>query len=584
MNYKITYKNPTSQYIPIAAEIACKGKTEIEICLPAWRPGRYELGNFAKNIHGFSVFDDKGKKLPFEKTTKDSWLVKLTKTNFIKINYNYFAADLNAGSTFMNDQQLYVNPVNCLVYVKDKLDEACELKLELPEKFELACGANHARSVRSRREKNLIKTDSFHELADSPFIASANLQHNTYKAKGVLFHLWFQGETKLNWKKMLKDFQKFTESQLEKFGEFPAKEYHFIFQVLPFPAYHGVEHRTSTVLALGPGYDLMTEVYDDLLGVCSHELYHAWNVKTIRALDMFPYDYSKENYSRLGYVCEGVTTYMGDLFLAEAGVKDFVWYKKELEKLLQKHFDNFGRFNYSVADSSFDTWLDGYVAGVPNRKTSIYNEGSLLSLVTDIKIRKNTNNKASLHDVMTAMNQRFALKKKGYTEADYKKIVEEFAGEKLDSLFKNYFNGLHSFESILVEAFEGVGLVIKLSFNPNFANALLGVKTLLVGDKTIVSQISPGSSADLGKIMLQDEIVAINGFKVYNNLEKWVEYFKDTQIELTVMRAGRMLTLFCPHTNKSYFPIYTLVKAKAPSNLQKKTFKKWCSCEWESIV
>jgi predicted metalloprotease with PDZ domain len=43
-------------------------------------------------------------------------------------------------------------------------------------------------------------------------------------------------------------------------------------------------------------------------------------VKTIRPADMQPYDYSKENYSRLGYVCEGVTTYMGDLFLAEAGV------------------------------------------------------------------------------------------------------------------------------------------------------------------------------------------------------------------------------------------------------------------------
>ncbi|MBK6527068.1 MAG: hypothetical protein IPG07_16880 [Crocinitomicaceae bacterium] len=105
----------------------------------------------------------------------------------------------------------------------------------------------------------------------------------------------------------------------------------------------------------------MKEGYDDLLGVCSHELYHAWNVKTIRPADMLPYDYSKENYSRLGYVCEGVTTYMGDLFLAEAGVRDFVWYRKELEKLLQKHFDNFGRFNYSVAESSFDTWLDGYV-------------------------------------------------------------------------------------------------------------------------------------------------------------------------------------------------------------------------------
>jgi predicted metalloprotease with PDZ domain len=575
MKYTITYSHPNTQYIPVEARIETKGKSTIEIQLPAWRPGRYELGNFAKNMHGFGVFDDKGKKLSFQKVSKDRWLVKLNKTKTVLVKYSYYAADLNAGSTFMNDQQLYVNPVNCLVYAVEQVDEPCELTLHLPANFQLACGASH--------KKNVIKTTSFHELVDSPFIASASLQHFTYKTKGALFHLWFQGECQPDQEKLVTDFQKFTNAQLEKFGTFPAKEYHFLFQILPFPAYHGVEHTTSTVLALGPGYDLMTEVYEDLLGVCSHELYHAWNVKTIRAADMFPYDYAKENYSRLGYVCEGITTYMGDLFLSLANVRDFGWYRKELEKLLQKHFDNFARFNYSVADSSYDTWLDGYVPGVPNRKVSIYNEGSLLAFVTDIKIRKNTQNKASLHDVMSALNKKFALKNKGYTEKDYKETVEEVAGEKLDSFFNNYVNGLHSFESILVEAFEGVGLSLKMAPNPLASLAIMGIKTAVIENKTIVKQISPGSSADLGKIMNEDEIIAINGYKVTANIDKWVHYFRDTQLEITVSRAGRLLNLVCPHTNKSYYPVYTLVKSKAPSNLQKRTFKQWCGWDWDGV-
>jgi len=579
MNYKISYTKPNSQYIPVEAEFEIgksKNKSFVEILLPAWRPGRYELGNFAKNIHGFSVVDDKGKKLSFEKTAKDVWKINLNNTKKIKVRYNYFASELNAGSTFMNDQQLYVNPVNCLMYMKEKLDEKCTLTLNLPPNFKLACGAKHA--------KNVISTSSFHELADSPFIASATLQHHSYKTKGVLFHLWFQGECRPEWDKILPHFLKFTDSQIEKFGSFPAKEYHFLFQILPYPNYHGVEHTTSTVLALGPGYEIMKEGYDDLLGVCSHELYHAWNVKTIRPADMFPYDYSRENYSRLGYVCEGVTTYMGDLFLAESGVKDFAWYKTELEKLLQKHFDNFGRFNYSVAESSFDTWLDGYVPGVPNRKTSIYNEGALLAMVTDLKIRKKTQNKFSLHDVMSELNQKFALKNKGYTEADYKKTVEKFLGEKADKLFENYFYGLHSFESILVEAFESVGLNIKMSPHPLHSLAILGVKTQLVIDKTIVKLISPGSTADLGQVQVEDEIVAVNGYKINGNLDKWVEYFKDSQIELTINRAGRILNLICPHTNKSYFPVYSVIKAKAPSNLEKRIFKKWCGGDWDKAV
>lgn len=351
MNYTITYRNPSGQYIPIEAEFDVKGKKEVILALSAWRPGRYELGNFAKNVQGFSVYDDKGKKLSFQKITKDQWLIPLNKQTKIRVRYNYFAAELNAGSSFINDQQLYVNPVNCLVYIKDELDSTCTLTLDLPKNFRLACGANH--------KNNTIKCDSFHELADSPFIASASLQHHSFVCKGIQFHLWFQGECRPDFGRLTGDFQKFTQSQIEKYGAFPVKNYHYLFQILPYSNYHGVEHLTSTVLALGPGYELMKEGYDDLLGVCSHELYHAWNIKSIRPVEMMPYRYEGENYSQLGYVCEGVTTYMGDLFLVESGVRDFSWYKKELEKLLQRHFDNFGRFNYSVAESSFDTWLDG---------------------------------------------------------------------------------------------------------------------------------------------------------------------------------------------------------------------------------
>jgi predicted metalloprotease with PDZ domain len=83
--------------------------------------------------------------------------------------------------------------------------------------------------------------------------------------------------------------------------------------------------------------------------------------------------------------------------------------------------------------------------------------------------------------------------------------------------------------------------------------------------------------------MLEDEILTINGYKINNDLDSWVEYFKDDQIELTISRKGRVVNVMCPNTNKSYFPIYTIEKAKSPSNLQKRVFKKWCSCDWDEI-
>lgn len=580
MNYRITYSNPTQQYIPIEVTFNCESKLELVLQFPAWRPGRYELGNFAKNVKNFAVFNDSNQKLDFKKTGKDRWLVNCSEAKTITVKYYYYASELNAGSTYMDDVQLYVNPVNCLIYVEERQDEPCNLTLEIPENFRLATGAKH--------KNNVIFCENFHELVDSPFIASATLQHQTYSVLGFNFHIWFQGLAEVNWERVLGDFEKFTLTQIEKFSNrrnkvlgFPVDEYHFLFQILPIKAYHGVEHTTSTVIALGPGHNLMNDIYDDFLGVSSHELYHTWNIKSIRPVEMYPYNYAVENFSNLGYVAEGVTTYLGDVFLAESQVKSFAWYKLELEKLLQKHFDNFGRFNYSVAASSWDTWLDGYTKGAPMRKVSIYNEGALLAFVTDMIIRKSSNNKASIHDVMNHLYHHFALKKQGYTESDYQEACTQFSGVDFTSFFADFVHGTRPYESILVDALETIGFTLEMEKNPKHGERILGIKTTEQNGKVGITDIFPGSSAELGALMIGDEIIAVNGMYIHTDLNGTLSHFLENALQLTIHRKGRVLEITCPNTNRAMYPNYKIKKMNVPSNLSKRIFKSWIGYNWD---
>ncbi|MCP2937531.1 hypothetical protein NK983_33035, partial [Salmonella enterica subsp. enterica serovar Typhimurium] len=82
-------------------------------------------------------------------------------------------------------------------------------------------------------------------------------------------------ECRPDFAKLKADFVRFTETQISFWGGFPVPEYHFMFQVLPFKFYPGVEHQHSTVIAIGPGHALNKgKVYEDVLGVSSHELFH----------------------------------------------------------------------------------------------------------------------------------------------------------------------------------------------------------------------------------------------------------------------------------------------------------------------
>ncbi len=421
IHYKLSSQNPASHYIEVEITIDTIANSVLELQLPAWRPGRYELGNFAKNIKRFEAYDENTNSLLVNKSSKDLWQIETNQSKKIIVRYSYHTTEINAGNCYADATQLYVNPVHLCMYVPQRMEEQHIVELQIPDSYKVATSLPNV--------NNLFTAQSFDELADSPIIASAHLQSDFFELDGVKFWLHFNGECKPDWDKIKSDFIKFTQTQIRFWGSFPVKEYHYLFQILPHKFYHGVEHQHSTVIALGAGYNINNgSTYENLLGVSSHELFHTWNIKYIRPTEMLPYDFTKENYARTGYVYEGFTTYYGDVMLLTSGVFNIQQYFETLEERLQKHFHNEGRFNLSVTNSSWDTWLDGYTVGAPNRKTSIYDEGNLIALMLDVLIMKHTNNAKGLKDVCRKLYNDFGKQQKGYTEQDVISICEEMAG------------------------------------------------------------------------------------------------------------------------------------------------------------
>ncbi len=579
MHYIISYRHPHQHLIDIQYTIPSVNADEVLVQLPAWRPGRYELGNFAQNIKTFQPKDSSGKNLKFWKVTKDSWKIQANGIKTVHIHYSYYANEMNAGSTFLDESQLYVNGVNCLLYVPARINEPCELKLQVPKNYQVATGLNKLGAFR-------FSAGDYHELVDCPFIASSSLQKSHYTVQRTIFTVWFQGEINPDWKKLLADFKKFTEAQLKLFGSFPFKEYHFLFQGLPNKFYHGVEHGNSTVIALGPSYALMNgSAYEDLLGVSSHELFHAWNIKAIRPAEMMPYDYSRENYSRLGYVAEGVTTYYGDLMLLRAGVFSEQQYLKTFNELLEKHFSNFGRLNLSVADSSFDTWLDGYKQGVPGRKSSIYTEGALCAFMLDIIIRRNTYNKHSLDDVMRLLFEQFGKKHIGYSEHDYKAAAEKVAAMPLDRFFEDFIWGALNFSHQLEDSLNYLGYELTVKKNTPYEERTLGIKVQVNGEKTVIISVHPDSPADKAGLAVQDEIIAVNAMRVEGNASELCSHFWQMgKLKLVVATARRLKELSISPDGKEYYLNYSVIRNKEITDGQNENHRLWATGESNALT
>ena len=323
-------------------------------------------------------------------------------------------------------------------------------------------------------------------------------------------------------------------------------------------------------------------VYIDFIGVASHELFHAWNVKTIRPAEMMPYNYKKENYSRLGFVYEGVTTYYGDLILARCGVYSSQQFFKELNVRIQKHFDNPGRHNLSVADSSFDTWLDGYTPGIPGRKSSIYDEGCITALMTDLLIRKKTNSKASLDDVMLTLYEDFGKKNIGYTEHDYFSVVEFIAKQSMADFLLDHVYGTEDDEALLSEVLSFAGCELKKSLSPIQTECYFGFNTSVENGNTVAVAIVSGSPASEAGLGTGDIIVAVNEIRVEENIDALLKMFAGKKIVLTILTPMKMLKdIAVAPSHKQFFTKYAIVKSKNPSAEKMEFYNTWLKQEFE---
>ena len=495
MEYLIHRTKTLSQYIDIQLTLEAVQNETITLQLPAWRPGRYELANYAQKIKFLKVIGTSGETVKLNKVSKDRWHFTTQEEGQYRIQYQYYASQMDAGGSWSDDEQLYINFINLAFQVLGREEEEITLRLDLPQDYIIA-------TALPSPQPHVLQAEGFQHLVDSPLIASPTLKHHQYQVHNHTFHLWFQGEIHFDLEQLLHHFTNFTKAQIATFGSFPASDYHFLFHLLPYAHYHGVEHQFSTVITLGPAKDLSNKaLMDRLMGVSSHELYHFWNVCRIRPKELLPYDFSKEAYIDSGIVAEGVTTYMGDRFLWQSGYYSDRDYLDVLERLINREFEQFGWKNQSIVESSWDLWLDGYKPGIPHRKVSIYNRGALLSLCLDLMLLERG---SSLSQVMKIMWHNFGQLGIGYDLKDFEGIIaaELKEADAAKVFFTKFVYGTADLFPLLQNLLETVGIILSEEKKDDLATDY----GLILDENAKVKSVHPESPA-YDKIMIGDEIL-----------------------------------------------------------------------------
>lgn len=533
VHYTVTFKQAqaVARDVDVAMTFNATGKDPVLLSLPIWTPGDYEVSYFARNVSQFKA-TSRGKPLVWDKATPSTWRIVTENGGPVAVEFHYRADSLDNAQSWARDDFLLFNGTNLFPYVEGRtLDFPATVAVQTEDAWRVITGMTQA----GAREWSAT---TYHELVDHPFfVGRFDLDSAQVAGVWMRFSSYPSGSVKPAQRtRLLDQMSRSIPTEVAVFADRPWAHYD-IMQIADssFGGMSALEHEDSNVGIIGSGY--MDE--DFVPSVYAHEIFHSWNVKRLRPLDMWPYNYAVMQPTPWLWVSEGITDYYADLALVRGGVITANGFLGKTEAKMD-HVDK--TVPIALTDASLQAWIhmtDG-------TQDIYYDKGSLAGLALDIMIRDATDNAASLDGVMRSLYSGDYKNGKGFTPDDWWNAVSRAAkGANMKEFNEKYVDGREPYPWSQWLAKAGWRIHTDTLHQPR-----LGVSFQRDSAGLLVVIVDPTSTAASGGIRSGDVVTSVDGVPVSNpTWEDWRTKYatrEGSPIEIKFVRDGRAVTINPP--------------------------------------
>ncbi len=458
--------------------------------MAVWTPGSYLIREYERHVEALTAADPARAPLAVEKTRKNRWRVTTNGARTVWVRYRVYAHEMTVRTNWVDEEFAMINGAPTFITLLESPSRRVhEVRLVLPRAW-----AKSVSGMPPGLAEHTYVAPDYDTLVDSPIVAGSPSVYE-FSVRGKPHYLVNLRERGVwNGPQAARDLAETAETIAEFWGDAPFDRFYFL-NVIGSAA-NGLEHRNSTLMNIPLDATQSREGYLAWLSLASHEYFHAWNVKRLRPVELGPFDYENEVYTKSLWFVEGITDYYADLFLVRAGVATREEYLDALSKQIRSLQTTPGRLEQPVEAASYDAWIKFYRAdeNTPNTAISYYVKGAVIGFLLDAQIRRMTDGAKSLDDVMRLMRSRFSGEK-GFSREDLRTAVAEIAGAAHAREIRAWMaRALETTAELdYTEAMAWFGL--RMTPPAAAPRAYLGVTTRTENGKTIIAGIRRGSPA-----------------------------------------------------------------------------------------
>ena len=550
INYKIT-PNPLAHEWHIRLTFRQEHDLETEISLPNWVPGSYLIRDFSRHITTIRAFCN-GEYAHLTQVKKNRWHTAPQSGEW-EIYYTVYAYDLSVRGSFLTAERGFFDGACLFLQVNGQENSAHQIEFPiLPKTWRIA-------TTLPQTDVHSFQTTSYHDLIDHP-VELGNIEFLDFEAGGIPHRIALSGHyPDFDRDRLVSDIRTICETELAMLPS-PAPFTHYLFLLhVGDNIYGGLEHISSTALladrhSLPPhGMTDANDAYTQLLGLFSHEYFHAWNVKSIKPAAFAPYDLDRENYTEQLWAFEGITSYYDDLFLARSRTIAPEAYLRLLAQSITRVQQTKGRLKQSLAESSFTAWNKFYKQdeNSPNAIVSYYQKGALAALCLDLAIRSKSSGRHTLDSVMQQHYRDWLDTRQGIPEKQWQARCQAFTGLDLEDFFQTT---LYSTADLpLAELLATIGIGLQWQAQPRgHGGAFLsepptetpapasdfGARFKQNSDHATLTHVFNGGSAENAALCPQDKIIAIDGYACTDLAAQWAQLPIGYTARLHYFRTG----------------------------------------------
>jgi predicted metalloprotease with PDZ domain len=405
---------------------------------PRWLPGNHSPHGSVSKLAGLHITAH-GKPLEWTRDTVDMYAFHLqvpSGATQLDLSYQYLSpVSAATGRVVMTPEIIGLQWNTVVLYPAGYFSSAMQIKAaaRVPHGWQSAS----ALDIAARNGEEIeFKPTTLERLIDSPLWAGKHTKRivldDSTKAP-VYLNVFADTPAALEASEdHIKAHQQLVKQADATFASRHFARYEFLLAISDQFTGIGLEHAESSENGVRPGYFTEWKKDSGARTLLPHEFTHSWNGKFRRPADLWTPDYNTPMQDSLLWIYEGQTQYWGYVLATRSGLVPIADALDSLAAVAASLESRAGRTWRNLQDTTNEPIVNQRAAqdwSDWQRREEYYNEGQLIWLDVDTKIRELTKGNKSLNDVARAFfgTQDGRVTALTYTLEDYVKLLNAAA-------------------------------------------------------------------------------------------------------------------------------------------------------------